>query len=142
MFNLYSFSDFFNRPILEHRGAGRQTISEMIQQAIKEKKVIEIRYKDGPVVRAGHRIIEPHALGAHESTGNTVLRAWLKGGVSKTGEAGTSPEPGWRLFRLDRIKSVTFTGEGFKTRHGYHSKDKNISEFYAKLRNSRRHRTP
>ena len=137
LFNLYSFQDFFNRPLLEHRGASRRSIREMIDQAIREKKVIKIRYKNGPVVLAGHRTIEPHAFGLATS-GNDVIRAWLREGVSKTGDNGTSPMPGWRLFRLDRIKSVEIMDEGFKTRPGYNSKDSRIVEFSAKLRNSRR----
>jgi predicted DNA-binding transcriptional regulator YafY len=68
-----------------------------------------------------------------------VVRAWLKEGVSKTGRSGKSPEPGWRLFRIDRIKSVEISDESFKTRPGYSSQDSRIVEFAAKLRNSRRH---
>lgn len=139
MFNLYSFEDFFNRPLNEHRGASRQSIADAIERAIREKKVIEIRYKDGPIVLPGHRTIEPHAFGTATS-GNSVVRAWLRTGVSKTGDSGKSPMPGWRLFRLDRIKSVDVLDETFKTRMGYNSKDSRIVEFDAKLRNSRRPR--
>ena len=138
MLNLHSFESFYNRPLLEHRGQPSRSIREMIEQAIKEKKVITIKYKDGPIVLAGHRTIEPHAFGTATS-GNEVLRAWLKEGVSKTGRSGKSPEPGWRLFRLDRIKSVEILDEDFKTRPGYNSQDSRIVEFAAKLRNSRRH---
>jgi predicted DNA-binding transcriptional regulator YafY len=139
VFNLYSFEDFFNRPLNEHRGATRQSIADAIETAIREKKVIEIRYKDGPIVLPGHRTIEPHAFGTATS-GNAVIRAWLREGVSKTGDSGKSPMPGWRLFRLDRIKSVEVLDEKFKTRMGYNSKDSRIVEFDAKLRNSRRPR--
>ena len=139
MFNLYSFEDFFNKPLNEHRGATRQSITDAIERAIREKKVIEIRYKDGPIVLPGHRTIEPHAFGTATS-GNSVIRAWLRTGVSKTGDSGKSPMPGWRLFRLDRIKSVEVLDEKFKTRMGYNSKDSRIVEFDAKLRNSRRPR--
>jgi hypothetical protein len=62
----------------------------------------------------------------------------LREGVSKTGDSGKSPMPGWRLFRLDRIKSVEIMDEDFKTRPGYNSKDSRIVEFSAKIRNSRR----
>lgn len=137
LFNLHSFQDFFNRPLFEHRGQPSRSIREIIEQAIREKKVITIKYKDGPIVLAGHRTIEPHAFGTATS-GNEVVRAWLKEGVSKTGRSGKSPEPGWRLFRIDRIKSVEISEEKFKTRLGYSSKDQRIVEFRAKIRNSRR----
>jgi predicted DNA-binding transcriptional regulator YafY len=136
--NLHSFESFFNRPLFEHRGQTSRSIRDTIEQAIREKKVITIKYKDGPIVLAGHRTIEPHAFGTATS-GNEVVRAWLKEGVSKTGRSGKSPEPGWRLFRIDRIKSVEISDEGFKTRPGYSSQDSRIVEFAAKLRNSRRH---
>jgi predicted DNA-binding transcriptional regulator YafY len=136
--NLHSFESFFNRPLFEHRGQTSRSIRDTIEQAIREKKVITIKYKDGPIVLAGHRTIEPHAFGTATS-GNDVVRAWLKEGVSKTGRSGKSPEPGWRLFRIDRIKSVEISDEGFKTRPGYSSQDSRIVEFAAKLRNSRRH---
>ena len=138
MLNLHSFESFFNRPLFEHRGQTSRSIRDTIEQAIREKKVITIKYKDGPIVLAGHRTIEPHAFGTATS-GNEVVRAWLKEGVSKTGRSGKSPEPGWRLFRIDRIKSVEISDEGFKTRPGYSSQDSRIVEFAAKLRNSRRH---
>ena len=138
MLNLHSFESFFNRPLFEHRGQTSRSIRDTIEQAIREKKVITIKYKDGPIVLAGHRTIEPHAFGTATS-GNDVVRAWLKEGVSKTGRSGKSPEPGWRLFRIDRIKSVEISDEGFKTRPGYSSQDSRIVEFAAKLRNSRRH---
>lgn len=137
MNNLHSFEVFYNRPLLEHRGQTSRSIRDLIDQAIREKKVITIKYKDGPIVLAGHRTIEPHAFG-EATSGNDVVRAWLRDGVSKTGRSGKSPEPGWRLFRLDRIKSIELTDEGFKTRMGYNSADSRIVEFAAKIRNSRR----
>ena len=134
--NLLTFKEFFSFALNEHRGQGVRSKRDLIDQAIKEKKVIRIRYKDGPIVLAGHRVIEPHAFGMATS-GNEVVRAWLRSGVSKTGDSGESPMPGWRLFRLDRIKNIEVLDEKFKTRPGYNSKDSRIVEFAAKLRNSR-----
>lgn len=134
--NLFTIEEFFNFSLNEHRGQPSLSKRELIEQAIKEKKVIRIRYKDGPAVRAGHRVIEPHAFGMATS-GNEVVRAWLDEGVSKSADEGKSPKPGWRLFRLDRIKSVEILDEKFKTRPGYNSKDSRIVEFNARIRNSR-----
>lgn len=142
MKNLYSFEEFHNilineQLLNEHRGLPRLSVRELIKQAIKERKVIKISYRNGPTVLSGQRIIEPHAFGTATS-GNDVVRAWLRTGVSKTGKNGKSPKPGWRLFRIDRIKNVEITTEGFKTRIGYNSKDSRIVEFITKIRNSRR----
>lgn len=134
--NLFTIEELFNSSLNEHRGQPSLSKRELIELAIREKKAIRIRYKDGPAVRAGHRVIEPHAFGMATS-GNEVVRAWLDEGVSKSADEGKSPMPGWRLFRLDRIKSVEVLEQKFKTRPGYNSKDSRIVEFDAKIRNSR-----
>jgi len=143
MQNLYTFDEFYNNhnhnSINEHRGLAKRSVRELITQAIKERKVIKISYRDGPIVLPGHRIIEPHAFGTATS-GNDVVRAWLREGISKTGISGKSPKPGWRLFRIDRIKNVKITGDSFKTRLGYNSKDARIVEFVTKIRNSRKNK--
>lgn len=144
MQNLYSFDEFHRNlintySINEHRGLSKSNIRESIKQAIRERKVIKISYRDGPIVLPGHRIIEPHAFGTATS-GNDVVRAWLRTGISKTERSGKSPKPGWRLFRIDRIKNVEISNETFKTRIGYNSRDSRIVEFITKIRNSRRNR--
>ena len=73
-----------------------------IVDAIKNKHVCELSYKDDASIGPGKRVIEPVALGTSKR-GNKVLRAYQTEGPSlKVNEEGV-PLPDWRLFRLDRM---------------------------------------
>jgi predicted DNA-binding transcriptional regulator YafY len=73
-----------------------------IVDAIKNKHVCELSYKDDASIGPGKRIIDPVALGTSKR-GNKVLRAYQTEGPSlKVNEEGV-PLPDWRLFRLDRM---------------------------------------
>jgi len=73
-----------------------------IVDAIRNKHVCELSYKDDSSLGPGKRVIEPVALGTSKR-GNKVLRAYQTEGPSlKVNEKGV-PLPDWRLFRLDRM---------------------------------------
>ena len=62
----------------------------------------------------GLRTIEPHTYGINMHD-NELLRAYQLSGASKSGE-----QPHWKLFRVDRIESVTLLPENFDgPRDGY-----------------------
>ena len=75
-----------------------------LRKAITEKLPISIYYSGPPKeVRAGQRIdILPVVMGPHISSGNLVIWAFTFKGISKKGL------PGWKMFRIDRIKSLKF----------------------------------
>jgi predicted DNA-binding transcriptional regulator YafY len=106
-----------------------QTLQKL-EDAVANKFVCKIDYrgeKPGDILD-GIRIIEPVAVGV-DTSGSHLLRAWLIRGVSKTGRANPRLVPGWRLFRLDRIRSIQPTLEKFKRPHkGYNSDDSMMSE--------------
>lgn len=64
--------------------------------AIQRRIVLRVTY-DGT-----ERLIVPHAYGVDES-GLEVLYGWEAAGA----------EPGWRYFRIDRIRGVEATAERF-----------------------------
>lgn len=102
----------------------------MLENAIRNKLVCTIYYRGETkgIVDDGYRTIEPYALGVNFA-GNTVLRAWLVKGTSKSGKRDPSLVPGWRLFRVDRMKSVATSLATFKTpRKGYNSQDEGMKE--------------
>lgn len=66
-----------------------------ITAAITNTKTLSIYYEPGL------RLIEPHALG-RGSEGQLLLRAYQVSGASASGE-----HEHWKLFRLDRMGSVT-----------------------------------
>lgn len=84
-----------------------------VQHAIEAREVLEINYDPGV------RVIEPHAVG-YSSSGDILLRAYQTSGASASGEHAT-----WKLFRLDRVGSVSKTGDQFDgPRPGYRRGDK------------------
>lgn len=108
----------------------------ILKNAIENKYICTIYYKGEQkgVVDDGYRFIEPCAIGMNEQ-GNTVLRAWLIKGVTRSGKIDPSLVPGWRLFRIDRIKNIASTfgsfGEFSKKPHkGYNSHDNGMVEVY------------
>ena len=101
-----------------------------IEFAIENKMVCTMDYrgKPGDNVLPGSRYIEPYALGV-DSNGNTLLRAWLIRGISRSGRINPRLVPGWRLFRVDRIRAFNPTLQKFTVaRKGYNPEDKNMSE--------------
>ena len=86
--NLYSI---LNEVILE-------TASRMeVERSITNHDRIRIYYDGDETLNAGQRYIEPYVLGLSK-TGNPILRAYQYRGVTDT------EQPGWKTFRLDRIK--------------------------------------
>lgn len=87
------------------------TIDRQIRNAINSKTVIELNYPPG------RRKIQPHVLGV-SSKGDKLLRAFQVEGASESGE-----HRNWKLFRLDKILSVSASEEGFKADHKDYNPD-------------------
>jgi hypothetical protein len=86
----------------------QDTKLSILRKAIGERMPISIYYS-GPSkeVREGQRIdIEPIILGTNAKSGNLVIWAYVFKGISKKGI------PGWKMFRVDRIKSAKFSEIG------------------------------
>lgn len=86
----------------------QQSTMSTISKAIGERIPMSIYY-DGPPeeVRTGQRIdIEPIVMGKNAKSGNLVIWAYVFKGVSKKGL------PGWKMFRVDRIKSAKLNPSG------------------------------
>jgi len=100
-----------------------------LTDAIKNKFVCTIYYRGERkgIVDDGYRYIEPVALGVNKQ-GNTVLRAWLQKGTSRTGKIDPTLVPGWRLFRLDRVSLLSPTLQQFTEKPGYNADDQGMSE--------------
>ena len=83
---------------------------EVLRKAILERMPISIYYSGPPdEVREGQRNdIEPIVLGKNKKSGNLVIWAYVFKGVSKRGI------PGWKMFRVDRIKSARYNNLGAK----------------------------
>jgi hypothetical protein len=73
-----------------------------LRAAIRERNVVEFRYRGRP------RVAHPHAIFI-ASTGTHCLDAVQVGGRSSSG-----PLPGWRRFDLNGIDCVTIRAERFE----------------------------
>ena len=85
---------------------------ESLIRAVQGRRVVVFLY-DGLL-----RTVEPHALGL-SSAGEPLLSGYQTAGFSQSSE-----QPGWRLYRLDRMQSLavtpyTFAGRraGFNPQH-------------------------
>ena len=87
---------------------------ESVVDAIRNNNRIIIYYDGDEPGGRGLREIEPVCFG-YSKAGNPVLRAWDLEGASHRGFLGKKPLPGWRLFRLDKIISLSRSCEKFFT---------------------------
>jgi predicted DNA-binding transcriptional regulator YafY len=83
-----------------------------IQDSIKKKKIVIIYYDGEDNGGKGLRTIEPVCLG-YSKKGNLVVRAWEREGASWSERNENNVLPGWRLFRLDKIFTLTPTMDNF-----------------------------
>ena len=92
----------FNQLILEV--ASR----DQIFNAIRDRRVCVIYYEGDETINPGRRSIEPYVLGLSPRE-NLILRAYQYAGVTDT------EQPGWKTFRLDRIRDWQELGRTFNT---------------------------
>jgi hypothetical protein len=121
-FSLKNVKDIANIPINEPIKYSEQTLIK----AIKYGMIFLINYKGEEDKHfSGHeRAIYPMVLG-RSSKGKVLLRAWHLNGWSVSQKRHT--EKIWRLFRTDRILSMTFTGSFYRLAPiGYNMNDKGM----------------
>jgi len=121
-FTLKNVRDIANIPINEPIKYSDQTMIK----AIKYGMIFLINYKGEEDNHfAGHeRAIYPMVIG-RSSQGKVLLRAWHLNGWSVSQKRHT--EKIWRLFRTDRILSMTFTGSFYRLAPvGYNMNDKGM----------------
>lgn len=93
-----------------------------LAQAVREHRIVTLWY-DGLT-----RTIEPHTYGIHKDTGNEVLSGYQTAGFSNSGDL-----PGWRLYRLSEISSLTITERNFgQTRPRYNPNDSRMGQIFAR----------
>ena len=121
-FSLKNIKDFQNIPINEPIKYDEKILIKAIQYGM----IFLINYKGEKDKNfAGHeRVIYPMVLG-RSSKGKTLIRGWHLNGwsVSKNRRVDKI----WRLFRADRILSMTFTGSFYRLPPvGYNMNDKGM----------------
>lgn len=99
---------------------------ELIVKAIKYGMVFLINYKGEKDKHfAGHeRVIYPMVIG-RSTKGKILVRGWHLNGWSVSGNRHLTKI--WRMFRLDRVLSMTFTGSFYRLPPtGYNMNDKGM----------------
>lgn len=91
-----------------------------LQDSIKKKKLVIIYYDGKDNGGKGLRTIEPVCLG-YSKKGNLVLRAWEREGASYSEKNENNILPGWRLFRLDKIFTLSPTMDNFYEMRPYYN---------------------
>ena len=136
-----------------HEGTIKRLIDKLLFEAVQDNRIItsiknrqinKIYYQGEGTQRPGYRSIEVYCFGVDYS-GNPVIRAWQREGVSDTpygdGHDKLKEKPGWRLFRLDGIKSFNNTNLKFdatdnylrSNRPRYNAHDKAMQSIYYAL---------
>jgi hypothetical protein len=121
-FNLKKSTQIANIPINEPI----KPTQEVIIKAIKYGMVFLINYKGAEDKHfAGHeRVIYPMVLG-RSSSGKFLLRGYHLNGWSVSSNRHVNKI--WRMFRLDRVLSITFTGSFYRLPpNGYNMNDKGM----------------
>jgi hypothetical protein len=121
-FSLKNVKDIANIPINEPIKYNEQTMIK----AIKYGMIFLLNYKGEEDTHfAGHeRVIYPMVLG-RSSKGKILLRGWHLNGWSVSQKRHINKI--WRLFRTDRILSMTFTGSFYRLAPaGYNMNDKGM----------------
>lgn len=121
-FSLKNVKDIANIPINEPIKYNEQTMIK----AIKYGMIFLLNYKGEEDTHfAGHeRVIYPMVIG-RSSKGKILLRGWHLNGWSVSQKRHINKI--WRLFRTDRILSMTFTGSFYRLAPaGYNMNDKGM----------------
>jgi hypothetical protein len=111
-----NYSDTF-----EKGRKGQHKMNSIFCNAIKTKRIIELRYK------GYSRSVEPHAHG-RDKNGDEILRCYQVSGGSKKGE-----RVGWKLLKVNEIFSSHITEDIFIPRSDYHQNDKAIEYICCQL---------
>jgi hypothetical protein len=121
-FSLKNVKDIANIPINEPI----KYSDDLMIKAIKYGMMFLINYKGEKDTHfAGHeRVVYPMVLGRSQQ-GKTLLRGWHLNGWSVSNKRHINKI--WRLFRTDRILSMTFTGSFYRLPPaGYNMNDKGM----------------
>ena len=92
-----------------------------ITQAIKEQKILELRY------HGYARTVEPHAYG-RDNSGDEILRCYQTSGGSESGE-----REGWKLLKVREVISLHSINGSFLIRREYKRNDKAMAYIFEQL---------
>ena len=109
----------------------QQVIISIICKAIQQKKLLKFYYDDKYSDFTDFRVVEPHLIGDHKSTGNTTLVAWFL--ATNQQSANGHPEE-WGNYLIERIQKIKILDKSFNiTRPSYNPNDKRMKTIYCSV---------
>ena len=96
-------------------------MNALICQAIKERRLLELRYHDHK------RVVAPHVYGI-DTTGDELLSCYQTWGGSEGGEAA-----GWKSFKVGEIADAKLTSRKFGPRPEYRQGDRAMREIFCEV---------
>lgn len=96
-------------------------MNSTICNAIKGKQLIELHY------HGYFRLVEPYAYGRDKS-GEDILRCFQEAGGSESGESR-----GWKLLKVNEIRSINPQERQFSIRSEYRRNDKAMNYIYCEV---------
>jgi len=93
---------------------------------IGKMQVVALKYDYDPDMEP--REIHPYAVG-YTRKGNALLFGLQIKGYSKSAQGGTEKLPGWRSFRIDKIRTLTALSSTFDPAHPNVSHSRSVLEF-------------
>lgn len=132
LFILIVFTTSFHS--INQQESKQQEIKSILCKAIQEKKLVKFFYSDKYSDFTDWRIVEPHLIGDHKSTGNTTLVAWFLP-TSKQSADGHMED--WGNYLINRIQNLQILDKTFKySRPGYNPNDKRMKAIYCNISKS------
>jgi len=117
--------------LIPKRHLSRQDILNTLCTAIDEKKQVKFYYDDKYSDFTDWRIVEPHLVGDHKSTGNTTLVAWFLPTQQQSAKGHTEE---WGNYLLDRIESLQILNKTFqRTRPKYNPNDSRMNTIHCNV---------
>jgi predicted DNA-binding transcriptional regulator YafY len=115
----------------EQQTSKQQQIEDTLCKAIQGKKLIKFFYDDKYSSFSDWRIVEPHLIGDHKSTGNTTLVAWF---LPTPQQLANGHSEGWGNYVINRIQDLQILEKTFQnTRPAYNPNDKRMKAIYCYL---------
>ncbi len=105
-----------------------QDVLNKLCLAINNKNLVRFYYKDKYSDNEDWRIVEPHLVGNHNSTGNIILVGWS---IPTSNQLKLGNREKWGNYIIDRIKSIEVLDTKFIIlRNKYNPNDSRMSNIF------------
>ena len=116
---------------IPQRELKRQDIVNTLCAAITERKLVKFYYDDKYSEYSDWRVVEPHLIGDHKSTGNKTLVGWF---IPTQQQKTNGHTEKWGSYLVNRIQKLQILDKTFQgVRSSYNPSDKRMKTIYCHL---------